>query len=304
MTHPLALRLWPAHAAGVAAVLTATGLGVWQYDAWQARRDDAAVDLTREAPRPLPEVMGSDDPFPGADVGRPVEVSTDDVTSSPGMNFASQALWIDSGGRHFASFGAVHFHAAEQRARGHVPVDVDGAGNPADQPVGVNVLAADQSDLASHFARSGGEKFAGIPWVPGIGESPMLTGVAAVFECTKHSMIETGDHFIVLGKVERFARYERPLLLFANGRFGLAVDFPAAPKESGHPGPDEENRETMLGLLWDAFSKMSKGFQAERDAEGLSINQGRILSIIERHPAAKTAAISRKACCAWATAIP
>ncbi len=159
----------------------------------------------------------------------------------------------------------------------------------------VNVLAADQSDLASHFARSGGEKFAGIPWAPGIGESPMLPGVAAVFECSRHSMIEAGDHYIVIGKVERFARYDRPLLLFANGRFGLAVDFPAAPKESGNPGAGEETRETMLGLLWDAFSNMSKGFQAERDAEGLSINQGRILSIIERHPDAGTEIISSKA---------
>lgn len=75
MTHPLALRMWPAHLVGLAAVVAAAGLGLWQYDAWQARRDAATVDLTREAPRPLPEVMGSDDPFPGADVGRPVEVT-------------------------------------------------------------------------------------------------------------------------------------------------------------------------------------------------------------------------------------
>ncbi|GAA4124302.1 SURF1 family protein [Nocardioides fonticola] len=74
MTHPLALRMWPAHLAGLAAVATAVGLGVWQYDAWQARRDAAAVDITREEPVPLTSVMGSDDPFPGADVGRPVEV--------------------------------------------------------------------------------------------------------------------------------------------------------------------------------------------------------------------------------------
>lgn len=159
----------------------------------------------------------------------------------------------------------------------------------------VNVLAADQSDLASHFARSGGEKFAGVSWQPGLGEAPMLPGVAAVFECTRHSMIDAGDHFIVLGRVERFARYDRPLLLFANGRFGLAVDFPGSPKEPGIPGVGEEGRETMLGLLWDAFSKMSKGFQAERDAEGLSINQGRILSIIERHPDARKETLSSKA---------
>lgn len=64
-------------AAALALVLVgiAGWLGVWQYDAYQARRDAEARDLTDVAPVPLSEVMGNDDPFPGQDVGRPVEVS-------------------------------------------------------------------------------------------------------------------------------------------------------------------------------------------------------------------------------------
>ncbi len=64
-----------------AAVLTlvlvgiAGGLGLWQYDAWQAHRTAEARDLTDVDPVPLTDVMGSDDPFPGQDVGRPVELS-------------------------------------------------------------------------------------------------------------------------------------------------------------------------------------------------------------------------------------
>ncbi len=50
-------------------------LGLWQYDAWQAQRDAEARDLSGVAPVPLAEVMGSDDPFPAPDLGRPVEVS-------------------------------------------------------------------------------------------------------------------------------------------------------------------------------------------------------------------------------------
>jgi surfeit locus 1 family protein len=50
-------------------------LGAWQYDAWQAHRAAEARDLTGVTPVPLAEVMGSDDPFPAPDLGRPVEAS-------------------------------------------------------------------------------------------------------------------------------------------------------------------------------------------------------------------------------------
>ena len=53
----------------------AGALGLWQYDAWQAHRAAEARDLTDVAPVPLTDVMGSDDPFPGRDLGRPVEMS-------------------------------------------------------------------------------------------------------------------------------------------------------------------------------------------------------------------------------------
>lgn len=58
----------------LAAVLVwiAGGLGWWQLQAWQERREAQARDLTQLAPLPLTDVMGPDDPFPGADLGRPV----------------------------------------------------------------------------------------------------------------------------------------------------------------------------------------------------------------------------------------
>lgn len=64
-------------AAALALVLVgiAAGLGYWQYDAWGARRAAEARDLTRMEPAPLTDVMGSDDPFPGQDVGRPVTLA-------------------------------------------------------------------------------------------------------------------------------------------------------------------------------------------------------------------------------------
>ncbi len=52
-------------------------LGLWQYDAWQASRDAQARDLSELTAVRFTDVMGNDDPFPGTDLGRPVEVSGD-----------------------------------------------------------------------------------------------------------------------------------------------------------------------------------------------------------------------------------
>lgn len=55
----------------------AVSLGVWQFNAWEARRAAEARDLTEQPAVALTEVMGNDDPFPGLQVGQPVEVSGD-----------------------------------------------------------------------------------------------------------------------------------------------------------------------------------------------------------------------------------
>lgn len=59
----------------IVAVGAALGMGIWQIDVWQAERAAEAVDLTRDEPVELTEVMGPDDPFPAAHVGQPVTLS-------------------------------------------------------------------------------------------------------------------------------------------------------------------------------------------------------------------------------------
>jgi flavin reductase (DIM6/NTAB) family NADH-FMN oxidoreductase RutF/DNA-binding MarR family transcriptional regulator len=162
----------------------------------------------------------------------------------------------------------------------------------------INVLAADQLDLASRFARSGLEKFAGVEWRPGVCGAPCLPGTSATFECRKHSVIDAGDHYILLGKVERYQRADHDPLLFAHGRFGLSVDYPVIATGiagGATPASSSSDQPTMLGLLWDAFTGMSHSFQAERDALGLSVSQGRVLSLIERYPGAQAEMVARKA---------
>lgn len=67
-------RLWGVHLLGLVCVAVAAGMGTWQYDAWQTRRAAEQVDLTEAEPLPLTDVIGPDDPFPTAGLGRPVEL--------------------------------------------------------------------------------------------------------------------------------------------------------------------------------------------------------------------------------------
>lgn len=68
-------KYWPGHLLMIACVTFAVGLGVWQLDAWQTRRDDARRDISREAPVTLSSVITADSGFPGRSLGRPVTFS-------------------------------------------------------------------------------------------------------------------------------------------------------------------------------------------------------------------------------------
>src|SRR3978361_399651 len=47
----------------------------------------------------------------------------------------------------------------------------------------VNILGASQEALASQFAKSSGDKFAGVSWTPGLGKAPVLADSVATFPC-------------------------------------------------------------------------------------------------------------------------
>ena len=85
----------------------------------------------------------------------------------------------------------------------------------------VHVMAADQHDLAMHFAKPAADKFEAVrdQLESGIGDIPVLKHALARFECRKASEVDGGDHLIFIGRVEKFAYADRPPLLFHAGRF-------------------------------------------------------------------------------------
>jgi flavin reductase (DIM6/NTAB) family NADH-FMN oxidoreductase RutF len=84
----------------------------------------------------------------------------------------------------------------------------------------VNVLGASQQELASQFAKSSANKFAGVTWTPGLGNAPVLADSVANFQCRAASRYYGGDHVIFLGAVEAYAYNRQEPLLFAHGGFG------------------------------------------------------------------------------------
>lgn len=85
----------------------------------------------------------------------------------------------------------------------------------------VNILSEDQHDLCQRFAKSGGDKFAGLEWTPSPSGAPLLPGSAAWLDCKFASIVDAGDHYLVMGQVLELARTpgSRPLL-FVKGLLG------------------------------------------------------------------------------------
>lgn len=85
----------------------------------------------------------------------------------------------------------------------------------AGRPFTVNILGAEQRQLALHFAGSPGPE---PRWVEGA-TVPRLAGVLAYFECKPWAEYDGGDHTLYLGEVVDFNYRDGDALAFANGTF-------------------------------------------------------------------------------------
>jgi flavin reductase (DIM6/NTAB) family NADH-FMN oxidoreductase RutF len=84
----------------------------------------------------------------------------------------------------------------------------------------INILAADQKELAERFASGRADRWDGVAHTEGTSGAPLLDGAAAHFECFNRSRYEEGDHVIFVGEVERCGhRAGASPLLFHGGKF-------------------------------------------------------------------------------------
>jgi flavin reductase (DIM6/NTAB) family NADH-FMN oxidoreductase RutF len=86
----------------------------------------------------------------------------------------------------------------------------------------VNVLAANQEDLALRFARgTHAERFDGLTIERGLLHMPRLPGVLAWFACRTAQVVQAGDHDILIGEVVDFGCQAGHGLAYAQRRFGV-----------------------------------------------------------------------------------
>ena len=85
----------------------------------------------------------------------------------------------------------------------------------------VNILGSHQEALCRTFAVSGGDKFDGVAWHPGVAVgAPVLDDSLAWIECELVTIHDAGDHELVTGRVLDLGVGEGPPLLFYRGGFG------------------------------------------------------------------------------------
>lgn len=90
----------------------------------------------------------------------------------------------------------------------------------------VNMLRADQREIALRFASVGEDKWKDIGFQEGQGRVPVIDGCLAVVECDTDAIHDAGDHIILVGRVVKldYASDGEPLLYF-RGRFGRIGEF-------------------------------------------------------------------------------
>lgn len=88
----------------------------------------------------------------------------------------------------------------------------------------VNVLASDEKELCMTFSRPSDDKYAGVDYTLSANGSPVLTSAMAWIDCDIHDVIETGDHYLVLGLVREMkaVRQADPMLFFVGSYGGFA----------------------------------------------------------------------------------
>jgi flavin reductase (DIM6/NTAB) family NADH-FMN oxidoreductase RutF len=90
----------------------------------------------------------------------------------------------------------------------------------------VNILTAEQEGLSNHFAsRQYQRDWNEIETTPSSVGAPALTGAATVIECRRESVLDGGDHVIMLGRVVALSCNDdtAPLLYF-RGRYAALAN--------------------------------------------------------------------------------
>ncbi len=87
----------------------------------------------------------------------------------------------------------------------------------------VNVLTSDQMELCGVMASKSDTKFEGVATTPAPGSgAPVLPGIHAMIDCRIDSVVQTGDHNLIIGRVLSLevADPDASPMVFYKGQYG------------------------------------------------------------------------------------
>ncbi len=89
--------------------------------------------------------------------------------------------------------------------------------------IGINILTADQRHISQRFATAGADKWVGTPARAGANGAILIDDALAHLECELHSVVDGGDHAIIICRVLSFRINEgEPLMYFKGGYLNAA----------------------------------------------------------------------------------
>lgn len=83
----------------------------------------------------------------------------------------------------------------------------------------IHILSANQQSISDQFAKSGGDKFAGLECTENHAGVPLLPKCSAYFECSIAHQYDGGDHIILVGSVANFVDSGTEPLIFYRGDY-------------------------------------------------------------------------------------
>ena len=144
----------------------------------------------------------------------------------------------------------------------------------------VNVLAENQVALSNKFAGRGTDKFADVNYSKGIGDSLLLAGAIAQFECKTWEVYEGGDHLIIVGEIiKQTVDFSHPPLVFSQGSYAATSTHPEMMKPKLNFLQEEEFLSDYLPyLLRKSYSLYSEKLYPYLESKyGVSPEQWRVI---------------------------
>ena len=125
----------------------------------------------------------------------------------------------------------------------------------------VNILADNQKEISGLFASQSTEKFDIAKWHVDAQNVPLIKGALANFSCTRHRLVDAGDHLILIGHVLDFVTSDQsPLGYYKGAYFDIGLDealADAAASAAGISLGAVLNRDGQVLLQVDASGQIS-----------------------------------------------